>query len=1507
MAVAAAEFDTDYLKKLHPLDWCDDTQLESLIPLFSIQKIKKNKPIIREGENDGLNYYLLEGSVQVMSAGYPVEEISSDSLKACHPLADHHPRKLSVKAKTHVTVAVIERSRLDTLLKNSSTSVTYAEDEIAVEEECDDWIDSLILGNPFLSNFFPQNQLHRLALKAKHDLYKKGLTVIKQGSTCEHIYIVKSGRLRRVQRFPDQRELSSVLSVGAIFGEETILNRPYHDYSVVVEQDSELICIDKTDLKNALPESMVKTLNKDELESRIHHGGQLIDLRQRVEFEQGTLPGSENIPYDYLFLSLKRFVQDKDYILFGNTYEQACLAAQYLSPFGFKLYVLDPDYVKSEIAVLPELQPLPIDASELSELYPKLDRVRQSAEEVVEAAGESQALLSENQQLVEKNKRLQSENDHLLNERERLEKYAEEHQRAIQRVEREKADLQKSISKMEMTVDVLNSGLNKDEKTILQLQEVQASLESEKKALALAEEKAQAEIESLTREVSNAHEKVSELQKRCDGLSVELTQRDRAFEVLNQTSAEYEKNSEKLREENSAVAQNVKLYQEKNQHLESENKRLLESVSSLSEQLQRLHEEVVGKAEEIQGLLASTQDGQQAYSKLKEDNDYLIDKVRALEKEINQLEKQRLDLNAGLEREVNSTKEYRQDMESEKEKLISQLKGLESENKSLEAELEITKAESLARTEDNDNLIGRVRALEEEINQLEQQRLDLSAGLESEANSIKEYRQNMESEKEKFVSQLNGLEGENKRLETELEMMNAESLARVDEYERKLEAVNEVLNETKQKYERLLEELQEKGAAVDEIKAELSQKTASNQALSEQVQALQGSLETLRIDNESSKEELRDANKRHQDSEALLAAEKSELETRISLLEETELSLREKHKQETDLLTGQVAQLQSQKEEQNAESVSLNGRLSALKHELVESEEKNASELNALNRQIETLENQLKGSLQAPAQKEEPEHLYVEIKTLTSTVNDLTEKAAQLGEENKGLQESLRTAEQQLFNEEANTQQVKRLEQEKQQVEAELLHVENELNNVVSAKRESDAKLAELKQGQGLVSSGSGVDDDLAIAIETEKEKARMLEEQVEYISAERDVVRGNCDKLTEENKQLLGRVDKLQNKVQLFEVQVAQQRSEAYLGKKRSKGMAKLVQWLVVVLVLAGLAVAGSIYRDRIPVLKDYFADSKTEVAVVTPLTPADSTRITEQAEVVTKAPKVIAAKRKVHQPDEPVNVAPVTTQQVDSPSVLVTLPNQAQTVRKGAVLRDEMTDGSQGPEMIYIHGGQFNMGLPSSFPHFDERPQRTVSIKPFYLSRHEVTVDEFKNFLEATSSVGGKYAVWGEGNMPVVNVSWQDTQDYAEWLSKQTGFHYRLPSEAEWEYAARAGSNAQYWWGFDGGQGVANCFDCGEGDGERRIVAVNTLSESPFGLFHILGNAAEWVQDCYFDNYQGAPLSQTPWQEPGCRQRVIRGGGYMTPLSQLRVTKREANAPENRLDGVGFRLVRE
>ena len=228
--------------------------------------------------------------------------------------------------------------------------------------------------------------------------------------------------------------------------------------------------------------------------------------------------------------------------------------------------------------------------------------------------------------------------------------------------------------------------------------------------------------------------------------------------------------------------------------------------------------------------------------------------------------------------------------------------------------------------------------------------------------------------------------------------------------------------------------------------------------------------------------------------------------------------------------------------------------------------------------------------------------------------------------------------------------------------------------------------------------------------------------------------------------------------------------------------------------------------------------------------------------------------------------------------------------------------------PELVVVPAGTFTMGCVSGRGCFDdELPAREVSVASFALSRFEVTFEEYARFTVATGRRQPSDWGWGGGDRPVSGVSWEDAAAYARWLSDQTGERYRLPSEAEWEYAARAGTTTAYSWGQGLGRDRASCDGCGS-RWDDEAAPVGSFAANAWGFHDVHGNVSEWVVDCWHESYAGAPAGGSAWLSGGdCRRRVLRGGSWLGRPAYLRSARRARLDAGLRFANVGFRVARD
>jgi formylglycine-generating enzyme required for sulfatase activity len=241
----------------------------------------------------------------------------------------------------------------------------------------------------------------------------------------------------------------------------------------------------------------------------------------------------------------------------------------------------------------------------------------------------------------------------------------------------------------------------------------------------------------------------------------------------------------------------------------------------------------------------------------------------------------------------------------------------------------------------------------------------------------------------------------------------------------------------------------------------------------------------------------------------------------------------------------------------------------------------------------------------------------------------------------------------------------------------------------------------------------------------------------------------------------------------------------------------------------------------------------------------------------------------------------------------------------------KDTFKECADCPEMVVVPAGTFAMGSPASEKgrYNDEGPQHDVTFRqPFAVGKFELTFDEW----DACVADGGcnRYRPsdegWGRGRRPVIYVAWDDANAYVAWVAKKTGEPYRLLTEAEYEYAARAGTTTVYPWGNAVGQNNANCIGC-DSQWNKQTAPVGSFAANGFGLYDMLGNVWEWTEDYYHDSYSEAPADGSAWTKGGdYGKRVLRGGSWSIDPVLLRPAHRYGFSIVSRILTFGFRVGR-
>jgi formylglycine-generating enzyme required for sulfatase activity/class 3 adenylate cyclase len=323
--------------------------------------------------------------------------------------------------------------------------------------------------------------------------------------------------------------------------------------------------------------------------------------------------------------------------------------------------------------------------------------------------------------------------------------------------------------------------------------------------------------------------------------------------------------------------------------------------------------------------------------------------------------------------------------------------------------------------------------------------------------------------------------------------------------------------------------------------------------------------------------------------------------------------------------------------------------------------------------------------------------------------------------------------------------------------------------------------------------------------------------------------------------------------------------------------------------LSLALLVIAGGVLwylivrpRSQLAYQTSTPASSKAELPKPPPSAPS-STK--QEGLSPPPSPPVEAPIKQAAPQAQPVPSAAPMAQQAASPTQPASATPQPAPVRE--------------PEMSSLRGGSFAMG---SNEDISERPIHHVAVKPFALSKYPIAVREWN---ECAAAKACAFVATGKDDAPITNVSWSDAKQFVTWLASATQKPYRLPSEAEWEYAARAGTQTKYWWGDQLQPGMANCKNCADAAGAEQPVSVGSFKPNPFGLYDMGGGVDQWVEDCWHKTYHGAPSDGSAWVEGDCTTHVIRSGSWRNDANYVRPANRDSYDTNVRYPTHGFRVA--
>ena len=1546
MGAAKKLIDKKVLRDLVPINALSANHIDEISKKAFLEEVRSGTYVFKRGDRDYQTVYLLEGTVELLDENRElVATVTAGSEAARHPLAHKQPRQLGARAAGRVTVARVDSSLLDVLL-TWDESAGYDVVEIDAQDD-DDWMTRMLQSQAFLQ--LPPSNIHQLLMRLEAVSVSAGDVVVRQGDEGDYFYIVKSGRLAVTRKAsPRSKEvLLAELGEGACFGEEALVSGTKRNASVMMATDGSLMRLSKNDFQELLCAPLVHESDFESAQKLAESGAKWLDVRLPGEFDNQAIRGSTNLPLSALRDQCAELDKDTDYIVCCDTGRRSAAGAFVLSQRGFSVYTLKNGLMDvPEEALVGKGDDKPAKAAQDADIIPFDSDNRPGS--ATAAAPADTALID---------KLAAAENDKLALEQqfEQLQAQLRDAERRVQEAEVRRQEGQSDDAQRRQEVAALAEQL--DERQQQARQQIDA-MEQDKRAL-------QAEVGALRDEITSNRQRLQAADVEKQSLQDEL---NRLQQTLSQIQQSVEGRDDALRQELEQMAGRLETEQqryEKQAHdLEEELNRVREDYHQLGQRTSAVAGERDAAARELQVLQEQSNNGQAELQQVLAEREQALEaqqtESQRLKQQLEELENNRQQ----LEQQLTIAGEQSDAEKSQTGELQTRLQTLEQQNQALEStvqtanqqledvQTQLQQAEHQAQDQQAE-AAGEKSALQQRTEELQQQLEQVRSEIGAERDALAESaaqaqqaRETLNNETREMAEQLHQQAARTEErvtlLETELEQARQNKAALEQRNAELDERLASIAKEHETDVASTREALSRAQTETENVQREQSRLMAS-------LRKAEQNLERERQDHEAEihrlHKELKDA---AGESNAGLAAEMEALQERLKEQtkdrDDLEIKLGERGAQledvrvEAEKLALQLHQAQDSARQAEQQLLESNQAANAEMAVRMEAEEKAQQALR--DELTKVIGERNRSQEQLTVQLHELDELHVALETAQQ------ETAA--GEES--AQAALATL--QHKHDEALEQQHS-LQQEVDQLRAEA-EVTRGLVDMQATPGGVDAALREeLEQAKKNV--------DVAVRLRTQAEdRNAALQAEIETLRAElQSSTRqptGHIPSLDEDDPHAAGVLstdypELKDDEPQVAAVLIAEDSAPAGMspvgastgsGAPGAGGLkAGLFAGVLIGAVIVGVGMwwlskqqqpeqpvpTSSTHQAPQPIR----ADKSEQAAAV----PAPARAKPKQQEKPAKIPDfskggsgeaaVIASNPPHSAVTSPARATPVIPAQAGIQEAQsnrldsglrrndggLSVHNAGQAApAKPQPLRsysEPLADGGRAPTLVALPAAGFDMGSGASSAHFDERPRHRVQLRGFAISKHEVTFAEYDRFARATGRRRPSDAGWGRGQRPVINVRWQDALAYTQWLSEQTGSRYRLPSEAEWEFAMRAGNDTRFWWGNDVGDGKANCFDCGGRWSGLKTAPVGSFAASPFDVQDMAGNVMEWVQDCYQPDYTAAPADGGAVTTGDCGRRVVRGGGYGSPSENLRSASRDAREADTRLDNLGFRVVKE
>jgi formylglycine-generating enzyme required for sulfatase activity/CRP-like cAMP-binding protein/chromosome segregation ATPase len=1102
-----------------------------------------------------------------------------------------------------------------------------------------------------------------------------------------------------------------------------------------------------------------------------------------------------------------------------------------------------------------------------------------AAKERVARLEEDHATFREEHSRVEENLRAE-----LLDARERTENLQAELARATQHDGSAEARLQEELH----TSETLRKELADARQRLTELEAEGAALREDKQALTdgakseLAER--HAELEHLREELSGSLQHSSELTSRLAGEEEKSRQYQQQIEELlareDEDRSGFRRQLEQLQEQLDAAFAEKQALEQRSDSLQLDNEALREANDRLQAEYKKHHE----LAEQ---LTSGKQAADETVVRLQEE--WNAERA-ALQEEVVTVRQQAADLQARLEQSSEDSGREKLQLQQEMQSLIeAHQEQLEQQGRLL-AELQ----------QEHSNKTGALDSLTAERDTL-QARLDES---------------------------LQGIESRQR----ELDELNASVASLKSAADGEVQALREQLENERRRSDEAESQLSEHVLRFESLSAELTDQKESNAGLLVDIDALQKQVEEL--GNGLQQADERSRARDHENQETL-----KKLYEDLSRKNDTEKELQAHIERLRKKLEHSEETLQAARHDERESVENIRNELNAERRARAEERAQMAARQRELKEQLISVASQHEEALVArdgalvQARDAELEEERIRLDQIIALQQQTEQQLAQLQEELRRAHEETATAVRR--ERESNAADLELARQQKADTDAAIDQIETQLKQLTqerdgalteqqSLREQLNALRAEAEVARGLVNAErQGLAEDPVRLIAELKETRRNIGIAV-HLRAEAEVQRDQAIAQLEELRRGTGANAATESRMPV-DIDTARPASAQQPGVKSDTGETlvnagatssahgssgvtgdKTVRgWLGKAMMIGfGITSLAALALWYMHGMENPQAPGPGR-AMVAPAVPAVTVTDARdrQSTVVGKTPV-----SEVARPEPGTRVAPIKPSRQATATARVAAPENPVTpeVAPVRVFRDRLSGGGTGPMMVELPAADYTMGSAGNSLNFDERPEHPVHLSAFAIGKYEVSFAEYDDFARATGRHVPKDEGWGRGDRPVINVSWKDARAYAQWLTEQTGHRYRLPSESEWEFAARSGTTTMYWWEGLMKTNPANCFDCGSKWDGSSTAPVGSFRANRFGIFDTAGNVQEWTEDCYHPNYMGAPADGGAWQTPACTERVVRGGSYTSPLDSLKSAKRARYHQDTRLDNLGFRVVR-